>query len=66
MEMTLKNGFCEMAQDEMMATEGGVGLLVGCVIGAVGSWLVDGAVEAFTGKDVGGWVAHTINWALGK
>lgn len=33
----------------------------GCVIGAVGSWLVDGCVEAFTGKSIGSWVATGIN-----
>ena len=50
MEMTLNNGFCEMTQDESMTTEGGIGFIAGCVIGAVGAWVVDGTVEAFTGK----------------
>ena len=42
MEMTLNNGFCEMTQDESMTTEGGIGFIAGCVIGAVGAWVVDG------------------------
>ena len=54
MEMTLNNGFCEMTQDESMTTEGGIGFIAGCVIGAVGAWVVDGTVEAFTGKNVSG------------
>ena len=66
MEMTLNNGFCEMTQDESMTTEGGIGFIAGCVIGAVGAWVVDGTVEAFTGKNVSGWIAHGINKVRGK
>ncbi len=66
MEMTLNNGFCEMTQDESMTTEGGIGFIAGCVIGAVGALVVDGTVEAFTGKNVSGWIAHGINKVRGK
>lgn len=66
MEMTLNNGFCEMTQDESMTIEGGIGFIAGCVIGAVGAWVVDGTVEAFTGKNVSGWIAHGINKVRGK
>lgn len=66
MEMTLKNGFCEMSQDEIMTTKGGIGFVAGCVIGAVGVWVVDGSVEVFTGKNVSGWIATGINKVRGK
>lgn len=36
------------------------------MIGAVGAWVVDGTVEAFTGKNVSGWIAHGINKVRGK
>lgn len=61
MEKTMNNGFYEMTNDELMVTDGGIGFVAGCVIGAVGSWLVDGCVEAFTGKSIGSWVATGIN-----
>lgn len=66
MENALKNGFCELSQDEMNDIDGGIGFIAGCVIGAVGAWVVDGTVEAFTGKSVGSWIATGINKVRGK
>ena len=66
METTLNNGFCEMSQDEIMTTEGGIAFVTGIAIGCACGWLIDGAVEAFTGKDVGGWIATGINVVRGK
>ena len=66
MELALNNGFEEMTQDEMEFTDGGIGFIAGCVIGAIGAWVVDGCVEAFTGKSVGSWIATGINAVRGK
>ena len=66
MEAMLNNGFYEMSEEELQVVDGGIGFVAGCVIGAVGAWVVDGAVEAFTGKSVGGWVATGINNVRGK
>lgn len=60
MEMVLSNGFSEMTEMEAHNVDGGAGLLVGVLVGAVVTWVVDGAVEATTGKDVGGWIATGI------
>lgn len=57
--------FKEMNQEELAQVNGGIGFVAGCVIGAVGAWVVDGTVEAFTGKSVGGWIATGINKVRG-
>lgn len=62
MELALKNGFNEMSQDDMEVVDGGLGVVAGIAIGCAVGWVVDGTVEAFTGKSVGGWVSTGINW----
>lgn len=61
MEKMLTNGFCEMSQDERMQLDGGIGPVGWCIIGYLGSVIVDGVVTAATGKSTSGWVAEGIN-----
>ncbi|NLP47073.1 MAG: hypothetical protein GX347_08560 [Epulopiscium sp.] len=66
MEVIFNNGFYEMSEEEMQTIDGGLGFVAGTIIGAGAAWVVDGAVEAFTGKSIGGWVATGINKVRGK
>lgn len=60
MEYVLNNGLNEISEKDMRAIDGGIGLIGGMVI----AWVVDGVVEATTGKSVGGWVATGITGAI--
>ena len=72
MEMTLelKNGFCEMTQDEMRVIDGGnvpkafvwvAGAAVGTAVGTV----LGGPIGGVIGKRAGGFVAGIIGSAVG-
>ncbi len=61
----MNTNFTELSMNELEAIDGGIGFILGCVIGAVGAWVVDGVVDYTTGRSCGEWVSYGLGKVFG-